>query len=375
MKILILSCNTGQGHNSAGNAVKEALEVLGVTCDMADALSFSKHSGTSDLISGAYVKIVSKVPLVFGGIYKAGDIISSPRFRSPIYLANSFSAARLAEYIKNGEYDGVVMPHVFPAETLTKIKRKGTARVRTYAVATDYTCSPFWEETKPDFFFIPHTDLAYEFASKGIPMEKLIPAGIPVSPKYSVKIPKAEAREKLGLPTDATVFLIMSGSMGFGDISGVTSELLRLMGDKPTRALIMTGRSEKLKARIAEDFGEDERVIAVPFTREVPLYMDACDVLLSKPGGLTSTEAAVKQVPFIHTKPIPGCETKNAKFFSSHGMSVYVKRQSDAAIAAAALASDEKAREYMTEKQRELMPKNAAESIAKFIIYDILKNS
>ena len=131
MKILILSCNTGQGHNSAGNAVKEALEVLGVTCDMADALSFSKHSGPSDLISGAYVKIVSKVPLVFGGIYKAGDIISSPRFRSPIYLANSFSAARLAEYIKNGDYDGVVMPHVFPAETLTKIKRKGTARVRT----------------------------------------------------------------------------------------------------------------------------------------------------------------------------------------------------------------------------------------------------
>ena len=371
MKILILSCNTGQGHNSAGNAVKEALEALGVVCDMVDALSFTRRRYTSRLVSGTYVKMVSVAPIVFGGIYKAGDIISSPRFKSPVYFANALSAARLGFFIDAGGYDGVVMPHVFPAETLTRLKRRKRTHVRTYAVATDYTCSPFWEETDPDYFFIPHQDLADEFASKGIPMKKLVPTGIPVSSKYEVKIPKSDAREQLGLPKDAKTFLIMTGSMGFGDISGLVFRLLHRMDGEFVRLLVMTGRSEKLRRHIEEDFGNDERVIAVPFTLQVPLYMDACDVLLTKPGGLTTTEAAVKHVPFVHTKPIPGCETKNARFFSSHGMSVYVKNFRDTADAAVGLSSDPEACRLMIEKQQSEMPRLAADTIARFIISDI----
>lgn len=371
MKILILSCNTGQGHNSAGNAVKEALEAHGVTCDMLDALSFTRRRYTSRLVSGTYVKMVSVAPAVFGGIYKAGDMISSPRFKSPVYFANALSAARLGFFIDAGGYDGVVMSHVFPAETLTRIKIRRRTRVRTYAVATDYTCTPFWEETDPDYFFIPHEDLAEEFAAKGIPRSKLIPTGIPVASKYDVKMPRAEAREQLGLPADAKVFLIMTGSMGFGDISGIVWRLLQRTDGEFVRVLVMTGRSEKLRRRIEDDFDGDERVIPVPFTLQVPLYMDACDVLLTKPGGLTTTEAAVKRVPFVHTKPIPGCEAKNAQFFSSHGMSVYVKRFRDTADAAADLASDTDVCRRMTEMQERMMPHRAADAIAKFIISDV----
>ena len=76
---------------------------------------------------------------------------------------------------------------------------------------------------------------------------------------------------------------------------------------------------------IRDRFCSDCRVLAVPFTDNVQLYMDACDVLLTKPGGLSSTEAAVKNVPMVHTDPIPGCETKNAQFFMDRG-DVY-KRQ------------------------------------------------
>ncbi len=371
MKILILSCNTGQGHNSAGYAVKEALEDRGVLCEMADALSFAKGDYTSELISGGYVKIVSKAPLVFGGIYKTSDIISSAKYHSPVYLANALSAKRLGRFIDTGGYHGIVMPHVFPAETLTLLKKRGREQLRTYAVATDYTCSPFWEETCPDYFFIPHADLEEEFHSKGIPMGKLVPTGIPVSKKYKVKLSRDEARDRLGLPREATVFLIMTGSMGFGNISDVTAEILRLTEGRCVRVMVMTGRSEKLKRRLAEDFRGDERVISIPYTTEVPLYMDACNVLLTKPGGLTTTEAAVKQVPFVHTKPIPGCETKNARFFAERGMSRYVKNFSAAPAEAVSLAINEAATEDMIERQRRLMPRDAADAIAGFIIEDV----
>ena len=106
----------------------------------------------------------------------------------------------------------------------------------------------------------------------------------------------------------------------------------------------------------------------VAFTRNAPLYMDACDILLSKPGGLTSTEAAVQNIPLVHTRPIPGCETANARFFVSHGLSVCAVHPKAAALAAASLAEDTAALQRMTECQKREINPNAAEEIAAIIL-------
>lgn len=372
MKLLILSCNTGQGHNSAGLAVKEALELRGAECEMKDTLSFARRRYTTRIVSAGYTDIVSKVPVVFGGIYSAGSFISSSKRKSPVYFANAHYAGRLGDYINSGGFDGVIMPHLFPAEVMTRLRKRGLTSVKCYAVATDYTCIPFWEETSPDYFFIPHADLTKEFADKGIPEEKLIPTGIPVSLKYNVKTEKEEARKKLGIDARATVFLIMTGSMGFGEVCSMISGILEL-APAASKVLVLTGRSEKLRAQIASDFPSDRRVISIPFTTAVPLYMDACDVLLTKPGGLTSTEAAVKNVPLVHTRPIPGCETENARFFKEHGISEFEKRTQDIAAAAVRLALNEGEQKRMTEAQRSVIPSDAAERIADFILSDIKK--
>ena len=373
MKILLLSCNAGQGHNSAASAVKEALENRGVTCDMKDALSFAHIRSTSRIVSGTYIGMVSKAPLVFGGVYKAGDIMGSPNFHSPVYYFNALSAGRLGRFIEKGGYDGVVMSHVFGAQMLTRLKSRRRRRScpRTYCVATDYTSTPLWEETTPDYFFIPHEDLAEEFVKKGIPMEKLVPTGIPISPRYNVKIDKAEARRRLCIPEDALVYLVMTGSMGFGNISDIVSGIIENSTRANIAIMVMTGKSKKLQERITEDFKWEKRVIAVPFTTEVPLYMDACDVVLTKPGGLSTTEAAVKGVPLVHTKPIPGCETRNAVFFAEKGMAVPAWSNRTTASIAVKLAENSSARNAVGEAQRREMPKNAADSIAKFIIDDV----
>ncbi len=371
MKILILSCNTGQGHNSAGYAIKEELERMEVECEMTDGLRFFRYENVSNVISGTYIKMVSHTPKVFGAVYGMASKIGSSKRQSPVYYASALASKRLAEYINEGGYDGVIMTHVFPADIITRIKKHNMCDIRTYCVATDYTSTPLWEETRPDYFFIPHIDLINEFVEKGIDEEKLVPTGIPVSAKYYVKYSKKEAREKLGLDQDAVTYLVMTGSMGFGKVSTLVSEILDLSGDENTAVCVLTGKSEKLRAKLAEDFPEDKRVIAVPFTKEVNVYMDACDVLLSKPGGLTSTEAAVKQVPFIHSKPIPGCETRNAKFFSSHGMSLYVSKDKISAKMAYDVAHDPVLCQTMTENQRRKMPPHAARAIATFVISDI----
>ncbi len=378
MKILLLSCNAGQGHNSAANAVKEALESRGVECVMKDALSFAHIRSTSKIVSSSYIGLVSKAPIVFGGVYKAGDLIGSPHFHSPVYYFNALSAGRLGRYIEREGFDGVVMSHVFGAQILTRIKNsrrlKRRLRLRTYCVATDYTSTPLWEETSPDYFFIPHDDLADEFIEKGIPIEKLVPLGIPISPKYNKKVPKDEARRTLGIPEDALVYLVMTGSMGFGNISGIVSGIIEHSTRANIHIMVMVGKSDALKERISNDFKDDKRVVAIPFTTEVPLYMDACDVILTKPGGLSTTEAAVKGIPLVHTKPIPGCETKNARFFAAKGMAVPAWSNKTTAEIAVNLAENSEAKKKVIEAQLKEMPKNAADTIAKFIIADIYEN-
>lgn len=361
MKVLILSCNTGQGHNSAGLAVKEELDRRGIPCEMKDALSLAKRRA-SKTISGAYIGLATHAPSMFGAIYRLGGAISSCKRKSPVYYANARYAQSLRAYIEDNGFDVVVTPHLFPAETLTWLRRKEGFSVPSYAVATDYTCIPFWEETELDGYFLPHQDLIPEFVEKGIPQEKLLPTGLPVSGRYLLHTEQEEARRALDLPENAPVFLVMTGSMGFGDISSFTLDLL-LTCPKEARIVILTGNNQSLKARIDADFSRENRVRTVPFTGKVPLYMDACDVLLSKPGGLTSTEAAVKNVPLVHTRPIPGCETRNAAFFSGRGLSLFAESPKEAARAAASLSGSQELRDKMRRCQRETIPGRAAEQI------------
>ena len=136
----------------------------------------------------------------------------------------------------------------------------------------------------------------------------------------------------------------MTGSMGFGDIGPMVERLLAEDGE--AHVIVLGGNNAAMKDRLRADFSATGRVTVCDFTREVDLYMDACEVLFTKPGGLTSTEAAVKNIPLVHTKPIPGCETCNAQFFRERGMSVWCGGPEDMG-AALRLAADAEERERM----------------------------
>ena len=125
MKILILSCDTGEGHNSAGRAVREAAELKGHTVEMMDMFLLSGKR-TSHAVAGAYVGIVKHIPFFFGFIYKVGMLISSSRRKSPVYFANALLGKKLASYIAKHDFDIVVTPHLYPAETMTYMKKKKT---------------------------------------------------------------------------------------------------------------------------------------------------------------------------------------------------------------------------------------------------------
>ena len=240
------------------------------------------------------------------------------------------------------------------------------SEVQTYFIATDYTCIPFTEETKVDYYFIPHEELTTEFIKRGIPAEKLVPTGIPVSERF-LKLPeKREARVQLGIPADKSCILMMTGSMGYGRVENMTAKLVEQTGED-THLYILGGTNEELKKTLRDRYADTERVHVLDFTTEAHLYMAAADILFTKPGGLTSTEAVAAKAALVHTKPIPGCEDRNVAFFTQHGMSVSGDTEDAVIQKGLKLLRDPEAQAEMRKCQEKYGKPYAADAVCEFI--------
>ena len=356
MKVLILSCNTGEGHNSAANAIRSHLLSSGMECTIKDTLTFLGPKA-SERVSDFY--IYSTHSNLFGRIYQIGSTINEvfDSLKSPVYLWNSSYSRKLEEYIQSNGYDAVICVHLFPALALSSIRAKGHCQIPAIFVMTDYTCIPFLNETEMDCYVIPHEHLIEEFVLNGIPRRKIRPYGIPVSNAFFRQTPKTESRKQIAetfggdIPLQNNWFLIMTGSMGFGDTQEIIDEI---MLQSPARAEIIAvcGRNEEMLENLEKDNMPLDNVHPIGFTDNIPILMDACDVLFTKPGGISSTEAISKGIPLIHTAPIPGCETRNAEFFHYHGLSYSSTDIEEQVRIALRLCSDPEYRKEMTGAQK-----------------------
>ncbi len=325
MDALILSVGTGGGHNAAGYAVKEELLRRGHHVEMMNPYDL-KSAKTSKIIDNTYIKLVQTVPKAFGLVYFIGDAYRRLPWRSPIYFANRRMAAVLKEYLNEHHFDIVIMPHLFPAEMMTSIFNNGWQRPKTLFITTDYTCTPFIEETKLDAYIIPTDRLFGEFESFGVPRERMFSLGIPTLSGYRSDISKDEAKRALGLDASKKYILITGGSMGSGNLVKIVRYILKWRDERGAcdiEPIIVCGSNQKLYERMEKEFPRS--CVVVGYTDKMPLYMKASEIFMTKPGGLSSTEAASAGIPIIHITPIPGCESKNMRYFGDSGMSIYSK--------------------------------------------------
>ncbi len=372
MKILILSASTGEGHNSSGKAILNAMLQRGIDAEMKDVLEIA-NPRASKKVSKTYVKSTEGHNL-FSKIYALAVWVSehlNQGRRSPVYLFNKIYWRRLYRYLEQGGYDAVVSVHLFAAESLTAVKREGKLRIPTFFVMTDYTLHAFLNDTDLDYYIIPHEDLIPVYTRQGFKFDHIFPIGIPVDvDKFTTRQPKPEARkqvaEQLGFQLKANEgnwYLVMSGSMGFGNMSQLMCEFISRIG-KNDRVICVCGRNERNLHTVQRDFAKESRVVPVGYTDKVSLLMDACDVVLSKPGGITTTETIIKNIPLVHTAPIPGIESENAEFCHERNMSFYAAKPVEQVEAAIRLATDTEAREAMLESQR----RNSEPKTCQFII-------
>lgn len=366
VKILILSCFTGEGHNSAAYALMEAFQRAGAACQMADPVGFDSER-VRKFVSNVYNNMIKKRPEAFGVLYQAGSLYSATGITSPVYLGNARYAPRLHQYIQENGFDAVVSTHLYGMEAMTAIRNRLDSAVSSYGVMTDYTCIPFFQETVLDGYFVPCAGVKDQLVKGGIPETAVHVTGIPVSARFRERLSKDEARSRLEIPCDKKIYLIMTGGVGCENMRGLCQALLQSQRDDFI-AYVLVGRNEELKQTLDAQSGGDGRIQTVGFTKDVNLYMNAADVMISKAGGLSSTEAAVANVPLVHFRAIPGCETQNAIFFETNGMSVRAGTEQEAIARAEELANNRELAERMRAMQRQTIHPDAAEDIVRWVM-------
>ncbi len=318
MQVMILSCNTGEGHNSCAKAMKEVYDAHGEECVIYDALRFISP-GVSRFLAWGHVFLYRHMPWFFNwgygfaerhpGSFEEGTIL---------YRLFAKGADHLMEEIQRAGFGAVICTHPMAALILTEVQKKYALPVKTAFVATDYTCSPSVKNGKLDWYFIPDESLKAEFLCTNIPEENMVVSGIPIRQVFYERTDKTAARKELGLPETGKHVVLMCGSMGCGPMEELVGTLEEVLPEDAVLTVVC-GRNDKLKSRLEQRYGFDKQIRICGFVKNVFRLLDSADLYLTKPGGISTSEAAAKNVPMVLINAVAGCEAYNRQFYVERG--------------------------------------------------------
>ena len=349
MRVLILSCNTGEGHNSCAEALREYFTAQGAVCIVEDALRFLSD-GMSDFISHWHTRIYRHMPDLFRTGYRFVEVHPSLlQEGSVVYRALTGGAGRLYRFLAEGGYDTVICVHVFAAFMIEVLLQENPGAWKTAFLATDYTCSPSGSRHDLDWYFIPDSSLTEEFIRGGVQAEKLAATGIPVRMGFQIRGDREKAKETLGLSPDCCHLMMMCGSMGSCPIPKSVDPLCaKISAD--TVVSVICGTNNRLRESLERRFAGKPQIRVYGYVNQVPLFMDSADLYLTKPGGISVTEAAAKALPMAFVDAVAGCETYNMRYFIERGGAVTADCPEKLADACVRLLSDRQQLQMMSDR-------------------------
>jgi processive 1,2-diacylglycerol beta-glucosyltransferase len=315
-KVLLLSASAGAGHVRAAEAIEKAFsqakDAGSRDVHHIDVLNYTNKL-FRHLYSKAYIDLVNKMPEVPGWFY---DKLDKPWKNERRRLAlDKLNTRPFVKMLREYQPDLIVCTHFLPAEIVSWLKAKERLASRQVIIVTDFDVHAMWLVHHYERYFVALEEARVYLEVLGIPPAKITVSGIPIDPVFAVKKDKQEMRAKHGLAPDRTTILLSAGGFGVGSVDALVNSLLPLQ--HRAQIVAICGRNEELKkrlTRLAARAKPDATVVLKPFgyTTEMDELMTASDLVLGKPGGLTTSEALAKGLVFVIVNPIPGQEERNS---------------------------------------------------------------
>lgn len=344
---------------SAAYAVEAELKAQGHDAKTVDVLDHTGR-GFRGWYRGGYEILVRKKPKLWGHLYKSSD---KKRFNYYVQTGLDLTfVSKMRRFMASERPDWVVCTHSLPQPMLARWRKRMGFKVA--IVVTDLYPQLMWLRGTPDWFFVPG-DWSKEILEKRYPRSKgrITVTGIPVDGRFAEAVTKTGARTSLGLRAGLPTILVTSGGIGGGPIGDVVSELKTLTD---VHVVIVCGRSEQAFAAASSAAAGSEIIVKGQVkTPEMATLMHAADLIVAKPGGITTFEALAAGLPFVVFDPflIPGQEEKNAEFLVAEGIGVRVGDATALRVELQRLLADPSALASMSENARKHAKVNASRDI------------
>ncbi len=325
MKVLILTITAGEGHNSTAKAIQAQFETMqGVECRTLDTYEYLNKL-LADTVSEGYLLSTSMVPKTYSKFYRLAEKrTKTAEDMTALRLSSNVMAKKLKRYTDVYKPDVVICTHIFAAMIVDVMKVKKMGDFVSVGIVTDFKFHPFWEECIHFDYIVTANELMnIQAFKKGYRKAQILPFGIPIKPQFAQRENQQTVRRRYGLDPNKFTLLLMSGSMGYGDIEKTVQTLDEIKVDFQT--VVVCGNNKQAKESLDKmTFKKNFTILG--FIDYVDKLMDAADCIVTKPGGLTSSEALAKGLPMIIVNPIPGQEDRNTEFLLNNGVAMYVTK-------------------------------------------------
>lgn len=330
MRILIAAATAGGGHLAAAAALEEAWRGWRAE-DVVERLDLVKFFSPlhRKMYAEGYLNLVEHAPELWGMVFGKTDKPAIVRRLNRLKrLLPSGSRLRFEKHVAKFEPDAVLCTHPLPLEMLGALKSGsgGAARPLVVSIVTDFEAHALWMDACVDLYCVAAEETKARLAARGAAPDDVLVTGIPIAGKFEARIDARAVRRAMGLRDDLPVLLVLSGGFGLGPVAEILAALDQV--ERSFQTVVVTGRNEELRRQLAvRDRRKPTHVLG--YAANMHELMAVAGILLTKPGGLTTSEALALGKPLLIINPIPGQEAANSDFLLERGAAAKVNRVED----------------------------------------------
>lgn len=394
-KVLIMSASTGGGHNRAARAIKEELESrtidnMSIECEIVDSLKLVNNT-MDKVISRGYEKSALYTPKAYGSVYRFSETTIASKNEFKTNPLTSLMARKFKHLLNESTPDLIIGTHPFPMIALSTLKKNNNIhslnRSESFykstkvdippmiSVLTDYTTHSTWIQNEIDYYIVGHEYVKELLVYEGVDSEKVKAFGIPVEKSFLSHRDRETVLTELGLSPEKLTVLLMGGSFGAGNIKETLEDLIAI--DRDFQILVITGRNEHLKDKLSKMLDStihNKNICLLGYTNKMNDILASIDVLISKPGGLTTTEALLNDVPMIVPYFIPGQEEENLDFLTNCGAALRTTKKYSLPVLLKVLIDDPSRLDNLRKNIKSIRKFDSAVNISNLVV-DILSGN
>lgn len=361
---------SNSGHYRASLAIESALKTLSPDITTMNINGFAYTNPFFEkLINRTYMSVIRNKPEVWEYLYDNPKVLKSVQgLRDAIHRSNSKKLKVLIQ--DEFKPDAVVCTQAFPCGMVADYKKYLGLDLPLFGVLTDHAPHSYWIFDNVDYYIVPSEASRNHFIRNGVEDARIRVFGIPIDPRFNDRREKEDICRKLGLDSRKRTVLIMGGSQGLGPVEKMADALERIALD--FQILAVCGINKRLQKTLAKKGKRyKKKMLVFSLTENVDELMEISDIIITKPGGLTTSEALAKNLPMIIIHPIPGQETKNTDFLLQQGVALRAEDWEDVSVLVQELFSNSVKLQEMRRKADIIKKSNSAMDIAQLILHAI----